>query len=142
MVDERPYGLTGLGRVTHIYDFGLRYGEVLPDHARELFASAMRAMWDGHTEVDGFNRLVLRAQLTWRQAMLLRAYAKYMKQGNSPFAVDSIEQALVDNVDLAQLLVALFEVRFDPAAEADRAAREEALVAQVQAAGAVIGEAG
>ena len=134
VVDERPYGLTGLDRVTHIYDFGLRYGEALPDHARELFAASMRAMWDGQTEVDGFNRLVLRAQLTWRQAMLLRAYAKYMKQGNSPFAVDSIEQALVDNVDLAQLLVALFEVRFDPAVEQDRAAREEKLVEKVRAA--------
>lgn len=134
VVDERPYGLTGLDRVTHIYDFGLRYGEALPDHARELFAASMRAMWDGHTEVDGFNRLVLRAQLTWRQAMLLRAYAKYMKQGNSPFAVDSIEQALVDNVDLAQLLVALFEVRFDPAAEQDRAGREEALVDKIRTA--------
>jgi glutamate dehydrogenase len=134
VVDERPYGLTGLDRVTHIYDFGLRYGEALPDHARELFSASMRAMWDGQTEVDGFNRLVLRAQLTWRQAMLLRAYAKYMKQGNSPFAVDSIEQALVDNVDLAQLLVALFEVRFDPAAEQDRAAREEALVEKIRAA--------
>ncbi|MBV6728478.1 NAD-glutamate dehydrogenase [Nocardioides daeguensis] len=134
VVDERPYGLTGLDRVTHIYDFGLRYGEALPDHARELFAATMRAMWDGYTEVDGFNRLVLRAQLTWRQAMLLRAYARYMKQGNSPFAVDSIEQALVDNVDLAQLLVALFEVRFDPAAEQDRAAREEALVEKIRAA--------
>ncbi len=71
-------------------------------------------MWDGFTEIDGFNRLVLRAQLTWRQAMVLRAYAKYMRQGNSPFALDSIEQALVDNVELARLLVLLFETRFDP----------------------------
>ncbi|MDQ6524392.1 NAD-glutamate dehydrogenase [Nocardioides sp. LHD-245] len=134
VVDERPYALAGLERRTHIYDFGLRYDEALPDHARELFSAAMRAMWDGHTETDGFNRLVLRAQLTWRQAMLLRAYAKYMKQGSSPFAVDSIEQALVDNVDLAQLLVALFEVRFDPAAEGDRAAREEALADKIRTA--------
>ncbi|GAA1547380.1 NAD-glutamate dehydrogenase [Nocardioides humi] len=134
VVDERPYALAGLERLTHIYDFGLRYDEPLPDHARELFSAAMRAMWDGQTETDGFNRLVLRAQLTWRQAMLLRAYAKYMKQGNSPFAVDSIEQALVDNVDLAQLLVALFEVRFDPAGEEGRTAREEALVEKVRAA--------
>ncbi|MCR1785988.1 NAD-glutamate dehydrogenase [Nocardioides carbamazepini] len=134
VVDERPYALAGLERRTHIYDFGLRYDEALPDHARELFSAAMRAMWDGHTETDGFNRLVLRAQLTWRQAMLLRAYARYMRQGSSPFALDSIEQALVDNVDLAQLLVALFEVRFDPAAEGDRTAREEALVEKIRAA--------
>ncbi|MFJ9314108.1 NAD-glutamate dehydrogenase [Pimelobacter simplex] len=134
VVDERPYTLSGLGRMTHIYDFGLRYGGPLPDHARELFADALRAMWDGYTETDGFNRLVLAARLTWRQAMLLRAYARYMKQGNSPFSVDSIEQALVDNVDLARLLVALFETRFDPAAGDDRDGREAALVDQVRTA--------
>jgi glutamate dehydrogenase len=134
VVDERPYALSGLDRLTHIYDFGLRYGAALPDHARELFADSMRAMWDGYVETDGFNRLVLSARLTWRQTMLLRAYAKYMKQGNSPFAVDSIEQALVDNVDLARLLVELFETRFDPAADSGRAEREEALVAKIGAA--------
>ncbi|MFC5727992.1 MULTISPECIES: NAD-glutamate dehydrogenase [Nocardioides] len=134
VVDERPYSLTGLERRTHIYDFGLRYGSALPEHARELFSSALRAMWDGFTETDGFNRLVLRARLTWRQAMLLRAYAKYMKQGNSPFAVDSIEQALVDNVDLARLLVELFQVRFDPDAEAGREQRQADLVSKIRRA--------
>ena len=134
VVDERPYALTGLERRTHIYDFGLRYGAALPDHARELFADALRAMWDGFNETDGFNRLVLRAQLTWRQAMVLRAYAKYMRQGNSPFALDSIEQALVDNVDLARLVVLLFETRFDPGAGEGRAEREEALVAKIRSA--------
>ncbi|TWG94154.1 glutamate dehydrogenase [Nocardioides sp. J9] len=134
VVDERPYSLTGLDRRTHVYDFGLRYHEAMPDHARELFSDALRAMWDGRTEVDGFNRLVLRAQLTWRQAMVLRAYAKYMRQGNSPFALDSIEQALVDNVELARLLVLLFETRFDPGADDGRTEREEGLVSQISAA--------
>ena len=134
VVDERPYGLMGLERRTHIYDFGLRYGEALPDHARELFADTLRAIWDGYTEVDGFNRLVLRAQLTWRQAMVLRAYAKYMRQGNSPFALDSIEQALVDNVELAGLLVLLFEARFDPTASDGREEREAGLVERIRTA--------
>ncbi|HCB04074.1 MAG TPA: hypothetical protein DEQ43_07480, partial [Nocardioides bacterium] len=62
----------------------------------------------------GFNGLVLGAGLTWRQATVLRAYAKYMRQGNSPFAQDYIEDALRGNVDITKLLVALFEARFDP----------------------------
>jgi glutamate dehydrogenase len=123
VVDERPYGLAGLERVSHIYDFGLRYGAPLPDQARELFADALRAIWDGYTEIDGFNALVLRASLVWRQAMLLRAYAKYMRQGNSPFAIDSIEGALADNVELARMLVTLFETRFDP--DLDEELREQ-----------------
>jgi glutamate dehydrogenase len=115
VVDERPYELEGLGRPTHVYEFGLRHDAPLDDRARALFAEAMRAIWDGRNEVDGFNALVLPAGLTWRQATLLRAYAKYMRQGGTPFAQDSIEEALRLNVDIARLLVRLFEARFDPA---------------------------
>src|SRR5215204_2871940 len=102
VVDERPYELVGLDRVSHVYDFGLRHDEPMPDQARELFSDALRAIWDGYTEIDGFNALVL------------RAYAKYMRQGNSPFAIDSLEGALAVNVDLARMLVGFFETRFDP----------------------------
>ncbi|MCW2814259.1 MAG: gdhB 2, partial [Nocardioides sp.] len=114
VVDERPYTLTGLERQSHVYEFGLRYAGTLPEEARGLFQDAIRAVWDGFTETDGFNGLVLGARLGWRQAALLRAYAKYMKQGGSPFALDYIEDALASNVDITRMLVELFEVRFDP----------------------------
>ncbi len=115
VVDERPYDLVGLERESHVYEFGMRYQGKLPDEARDLFQDALRAMWDGFTEIDHFNTLVLGARLTWRQATLLRAYAKYMKQGGTPFAVDYIEEALAANVAITRLLVELFEARFDPA---------------------------
>lgn len=114
VVDERPYELDGTERPTHIYEFGLRYGREFPDHARELVQDAVRAVWGGHNEIDGFNALIIGAGLSWRQATVLRAYAKYMKQGNSPFALDYIEEALLQNPDITRLLVQLFEARFDP----------------------------
>ncbi len=114
VVDERPYILENLPRESFIYDFGLRYGRELPAAARTLFQDALRAVWDGHNEIDGFNSLVLAAGLTWRQATVLRAYAKYMRQGGTPFAQDSIEDALRSNVDISRMLVQLFEARFDP----------------------------
>jgi glutamate dehydrogenase len=117
VVDERPYELDDLDRPTYIYEFGLRYGAGLPDNGRELFQDAVRAVWEGFNEIDGFNALVLAAGLGWRQATLLRAYAKYMRQGGSPFALDYIEEALRSNVDITRLLVRLFEARFDPAVE-------------------------
>ncbi|MDQ3483842.1 MAG: NAD-glutamate dehydrogenase, partial [Actinomycetota bacterium] len=119
VVDERPYELVGLERPSHIYEFGLRYGGKLPEQGRELFQDAVRAVWDGYNEIDGFNELVLRARITWRQATVLRAYAKYMRQGGSPFALDYIEHALGNNVDITRLLVQLFEARFDPAGHGD-----------------------
>ncbi|MFN8194415.1 MAG: NAD-glutamate dehydrogenase [Nocardioidaceae bacterium] len=131
VVDERPYELENLPRSSYIYEFGLHYASGLPVNARELFQDALRAIWDGNNEIDGFNCLVLAAGLTWRQAAMLRAYAKYMKQGNSPFAVDYIEEALRSNVDITRLLVKLFEARFDPGT-AHAAHDDEARVAQVE----------
>ncbi|GAB3772967.1 glutamate dehydrogenase [Nocardioides ginsengisegetis] len=130
VVDERPYELDGLDQPTYIYEFGLRYGHAMPAHARELFQDALRAVWDGYNEIDGFNALVLGAGLTWRQATVLRAYAKYMKQGNSPFALDYIEDALRNNVDITRMLVQLFEARFTPGVNG-LAADAEARVAKV-----------
>ncbi len=125
VIDERPYQLDGLEHPTYVYEFGLRYdGRTAPD-SPERFQEALRAVWDGYNEIDGFNRLVLDADLTWRQATVLRAYAKYMRQGNSPFAQDYIEHALAGNVDITRLLVELFETRFDPDAFDDAEAREE-----------------
>ncbi|MGZ5405081.1 MAG: NAD-glutamate dehydrogenase, partial [Nocardioides sp.] len=115
VIDERPYELVGLDRPTFIYEFGLRYDKRGGPKAPDRFQDALRAVWDGYNEIDGFNRLVLDAGLTWRQATVLRAYAKYMRQGNSPFAQDYIEGALAGNVDITRLLVRLFETRFDPA---------------------------
>ncbi len=123
VVDERPYTLTGLERPSHIYEFGLRYAGALREDARVLFQDAVRAVWDGYNEIDGFNGLVLAASLTWRQATVLRAYAKYMRQGNSPFALDYIEGALRGNVEITRMLVQLFETRFDPGLDLDLDAR-------------------
>jgi glutamate dehydrogenase len=131
VVDERPYALTGLERPSYVYEFGLRYGGSLPAGAREPFQDALRAVWDGFNEIDGFNALVLGAGLTWRQATVLRAYAKYMRQGGSPFALDYIEGALASNVDITLLLVRLFEARFDPGAN-DVSADDEARTERVE----------
>jgi glutamate dehydrogenase len=125
VVDERPYELEGLPRPSYIYDFGLRYTQPLPSGARELFQDTVNAVWEGRNESDGFNALVLAAGLTWRQVLVLRAYAKYMRQGGTPFAQDSIEDALRNNVDITRLLVRLFETRFNPGRNGDIEALSE-----------------
>ncbi len=131
VIDERPYGLEGLARESYIYDFGLRYGTRLPDAARALFQDTVAAVWDGANESDGFNALVLAAGLTWRQASVLRAYAKYMRQGGTPFAQDYIEDALKGNVDITRYLVELFQARFDPGRNGDIAADNESREAKL-----------
>ncbi|WP_103512577.1 NAD-glutamate dehydrogenase [Streptomyces sp. SM13] len=121
VVDERPYELRCADR-THawIYDFGLRMplvngnGGYLADDARVRFQEAFAAVWKGEAENDGFNALVLGAGLNWRQAMVLRAYAKYLRQAGSTFSQDYMESTLRNNVHTTRLLVSLFEARMSP----------------------------
>ena len=119
VVDERPYEIVrGDGRRAWIYDFGLHYepsGETGPESAKALFQDAFAAVWSGRAESDGFNALVLRGAIGWREVSMLRAYARYLRQTGSTFSLDYIEAALVDHVAITRLLVRLFEARLNPA---------------------------
>ncbi|MFE0476812.1 NAD-glutamate dehydrogenase [Streptomyces sp. NPDC058947] len=142
VVDERPYELRCSDRsVAWIYDFGLRIprpqggsADYFGDDARERFQDAFAATWTGEAENDGFNALVLSAGLTWRQAMVLRAYAKYLRQAASTFSQDYMEDTLRNNVHTTRLLVSLFEARMSP--DRQRAGHEivDALLEEVDAA--------
>jgi glutamate dehydrogenase len=118
VVDERPYELRRNDNTrTWVYDFGLRLDPALGDlgdDARERFQQAFAATWTDRAENDGFNSLVLRAGLDWRQAMVLRAYAKYLRQAGSTFSQDYMEDTLRTNVHTTRLLINLFQARFSP----------------------------
>ncbi|MEV2235364.1 NAD-glutamate dehydrogenase [Streptomyces phaeochromogenes] len=142
VTDERPYELRCSDRASAwIYDFGLRLpktgsgsGDHLGDDGRERFQEAFSATWTGQAENDGFNSLVLSAGLNWRQAMVLRAYAKYLRQAGSTFSQDYMEDTLRNNVHTTRLLVSLFEARMSP--DRQRAGLEltDALLEELDAA--------
>jgi glutamate dehydrogenase len=117
VLDERPYEITVPNRAeTWIYDFGLRLPAGIDFDARraENVVDALRLLWREEIEQDGFNALVVRTDLTWWQANILRAYAKYLRQAGTTFSQGYIEQALVEHPAIATNLVELFESRFDP----------------------------
>ncbi|MGX1855255.1 NAD-glutamate dehydrogenase [Streptomyces sp. NPDC055299] len=116
VVDERPHELRCAdATIAWVYDFGLRMPEhVKGDDARERFQDAFTAVWTGAAESDNFNTLVLQAGLNWRQAMVLRAYAKYLRQAGSTFSQTYMEDTLSNNVHTTRLLVSLFEARMSP----------------------------
>jgi glutamate dehydrogenase len=137
VADERPYEIDRADGTVYLYDFGLQ----LPDGAREIadirahMENAFSAVWRGEAEIDGFNELVVRAGLTWRQVMVLRAYAKYLRQAGTVFAQESMEAAFVAFPGIAALLVALFETRFAPGLEltdSDRALQSKELVTAIE----------
>jgi glutamate dehydrogenase len=134
VVDERPYQFDRAAGTAWIYDFGLRRTGAIPEGSRGLFQDAFLAVWNGHAESDGFSALVLQGGLSWRSISILRAYAKYFRQGGTTFSQDYIEASLLANVPITRKLVSLFEAKFDPDLDvADLAARQERMSALEQA---------
>ncbi|MBV9853615.1 MAG: NAD-glutamate dehydrogenase [Streptosporangiaceae bacterium] len=149
VVDEHPYEFTGTlaGGPFWIYDFGLRRGQDsaarrqaaerggrgdAPRHA--LFEEALGALWQERTEDDGFSALVLDAGLTWREVVLLRAYARYLRQAGVRFSQDYLQRVLRSNASITRLLVRLFESRFDPARQAAETERSDAIAEEIRGA--------
>ena len=158
VVDEHPYEFSGPGLAAPfwIYDFGLRPRSARPAPAavaapagppatqapatrpphpgpvKGLLEDTLDALWRGQIEDDGFNALVLDAHLSWRQVMVLRAYAKYLRQAGTRFSQAYIERVLRSNTTVTRLLVRLFESRFDPARQAGQAERSEAITEEIR----------
>ncbi|MDM0110583.1 NAD-glutamate dehydrogenase [Variovorax sp. J22R133] len=108
------------GSMVWVHDFGLASAngetELDVDALRPMFEEAFGAVYTGAVENDDFNRLVLAARLPAHDIVLLRAYAKYMKQIGFSLSQAFVESTLVANAAIARNLVELFRLRFDPAA--------------------------
>jgi len=113
-IEVRPAGVEA-GVWIHDFDLEVQGGEGV-DLAEidQSFPDTFLRTWTGEVESDGFNRLVIRAGLTWDEVVVLRAYAKFLRQARSAFSQVYMQEALTANPRLARLLVDLFRARFDP----------------------------
>jgi glutamate dehydrogenase len=82
---------------------------------RDIFQESFADIWRGDVENDGFNRLVLTAELNSREVTILRAYAKYFRQIGFTFSQNYVEATLSNHPMIARELVSLFKARFNPA---------------------------
>ena len=138
VVDEYPYEIArALKEPAWILDFGM----LLPDgdiadrgSLAERFEEAFAAAWDDRCEIDGFNTLIVNGGLRWRQALVLRAYSRYMRQIGSTFSQGYLEEVVAGNVGITRLLVRLFETRFAPGAPEDRQGAEDRIVEEIEEA--------
>ncbi|GAB3841818.1 NAD-glutamate dehydrogenase [Dactylosporangium cerinum] len=127
VTDERPYEIVRSDGTIFLYDFGLQ----LPPDARAItevrthLENAFSTTWHGEAEVDGFNALALKAGLTWREVVVLRAYAKYLRQAGTVFSQDYMETTLLQYPAIASKLVDLFTARFDVRLRLSETARSE-----------------
>jgi glutamate dehydrogenase len=143
VLEERPFTVTRPdGLPVWIYQFRISPHSTIPLAATEAereataqrFADAVTAIWQGRVEIDRFNELVMRANLTWQQVVLLRAYAKYLRQANFPYSQSYIESVLNEHPSTARSLVALFEALFDPGSSGSPASRDAQAAAVAVAA--------
>jgi glutamate dehydrogenase len=119
VVGEHPYVVNcGNGKKYWIHDFTLTLkGGSEPvdlEEVKEIFQEAFAAIWQGKADNDEFNRLVLNARLSWREVVMLRAYARYNQQIRFGFSQQYIAETLSRHTQLTRLLVALFRSRFEP----------------------------
>ncbi len=115
-IDERAFNFQLDGRGVWLHDVGVQIPvdiDLTPAAQAEV-QRAFIAEFNNTVEVDGLNRLVLRAGLTARQVELLRAYSRYLRQVGFPFSQQYIETTLVRHAGIATQLIQLFTARFTP----------------------------
>lgn len=142
VLTEHPYEMDMPGLNVFIQDFEVEpqvpLGENL-DHARERFGVAFEQLWRGRVENDGFNRLVLAAEIDVREVAMLRGYCKYLLQTGVPYSQAYVERTLSAHPAIARLLVELFHARFDPDRE-HRAHADQARRRMERDVGTVVGD--
>jgi glutamate dehydrogenase len=139
VVSENPFEVTpgGDDRSLWLHDFVMETRDGRPIElgpVKQAFQEAFRRVWNGEMEDDGFNRLVVGAGLAWREVVLLRAYAKYLRQARIGFSQASLEDTLGAYPAITGLIVRLFEARFDPDQDDGRADRVADLDASIRQA--------
>ncbi|WP_166376834.1 NAD-glutamate dehydrogenase [Pseudoalteromonas sp. Z9A4] len=116
VVGETPYSVkTSDGRINWIMDFSMLIdskGMADFDKISARFRAALTNVWGNRLENDGFNRLVLIGGLTGREASILRAYAKYMRQIGVTFSQTYIESTFANYPNIAAQIVNLFAKKF------------------------------
>lgn len=115
--NEHPHKITlEHGKKVWISDFTVVYtkAEFNIEKIQDIFQDAFIKIRQGLLENDGFNKLILGASLNWREIIILRTYAKYLRQVGFRFSQPYIEKALAEHPDIARDLISLFEAQHNP----------------------------
>ncbi|HEY3178122.1 MAG TPA: NAD-glutamate dehydrogenase, partial [Casimicrobiaceae bacterium] len=139
VIDERPHRIVPEGREPiWMHDLGMLAPnvdtEVEIDALHRVFEDAFGRVFRGEVENDEFNRLVVVARLPAAEIVILRAYAKYLRQIGFALSQSFIEATLSTHADIAAMLIALFKLRFDPGAGAGMGAKAAEQVRTIEGA--------
>ena len=120
---EKPYKVqTGPKSSIWVHDFNMQAHsglEIDAESVAEIFQNSFLKIWKGDAENDGFNQLVIKAGLNWREVATLRGYSKYLRQIGIRYSEPYMIECLIDNFNVSRLIVELFKIRFDPSISSD-----------------------
>jgi glutamate dehydrogenase len=118
---ETPYAITRMTDQAHervwVQDVRMRSGDGQPLNfavVENSFEEAFSAIWAGAAENDGFNKLILKLGVSWRDAALIRALARWRGQTGLDPSESVQQQAVSDYPDITRAILDLFKIRFDP----------------------------
>jgi glutamate dehydrogenase len=117
VLSERVYRFDASPRPVWLQEFDLTPTDGTstdPNQLEQRFLSCFRAVLDGRCENDRFNALILLAGLEWREAVLLRAYCKYLLQTGLPFSQTYMQQVLARHIEFTRAIVDQFHANLDP----------------------------
>lgn len=112
-----------------------KQGHKFSEKTKLNFEKTVSLIWKDVTQVGFLNRLVVTADLHWKQVYMLRAYAKYLYQTGFRYNQSYVTDVMAKYSDLTKLLVELFETKFDPflkIAQAERNKKIEKISNQIK----------
>jgi glutamate dehydrogenase len=128
VMGEQNYRLSAEGASVSLHDFDLQAAaseEIEEETLSRLFEDAFARVFRGEVENDDLNRLVLRAGLAADEIVVLRAYARYLKQIGFALSQAAVEATLTTHPRIARMLVHLYKLRFDPQGRDEQAAASQ-----------------
>ncbi len=97
-----------------VYSYTLEYPneDADIDTLKINLEQALAQVWLGNIENDGYNKLLLSANINIRQIVIIRAYGKYLRQLGLGYSEEYFQQALINYPSIVLGLIKLFESRF------------------------------
>ncbi|MAF97464.1 MAG: glutamate dehydrogenase [Micavibrio sp.] len=131
-ISELPYEIKpdSEDKPVWIHDFLLEtpdQTEVTIEDVKKNFEAGFSRIWNKQMENDKLNKLILHANMTWRQVTLLRAYVRYMRQIRFQLSRPFVEKALNAHPEISHMIVSLFKALHYPRGQ-ETAAKEAAKI--------------
>ena len=102
------------------------------DVMKNNIEDALHYMTSGKLESDILCKLIVLAELNWRQVSILKAITAYINQIGFSYGSDYVQSVLVKHNKFSKLVIKLFEAKFDPKNHSDvKVAESKTALAEV-----------